>query len=246
VNIIRGENGSGKSTIADFIFYILGGEFDNWKTAASRCDEVQAEVNTNNGILTLRREIAKAQTPIQVFFGSFGDADKHGLDSWDRFPIRRSENRESFSQIVFRASGIPEAQSQGASNITMHQILRLLYSDQRTPVALLFRYEPFDTREIREAVGDLICGMGIYELYETELRLRELEKQFDEKNRRFLALIAGLSPDEALLRTEGIESRLADLSAEYHRLGAEIERANEYVDPIQVDEFIKQRSKLVE
>jgi predicted ATPase len=41
VNIIRGENGSGKSTIADFIFYILGGEFDNWKTAAADCNQVQ-------------------------------------------------------------------------------------------------------------------------------------------------------------------------------------------------------------
>lgn len=41
VNIIRGENGSGKSTIADFIFYVLGGEFDDWKDAANRCTEVQ-------------------------------------------------------------------------------------------------------------------------------------------------------------------------------------------------------------
>ena len=69
-------------------------------------------------------------------------------------PIRRSESRESFSQILFRASGIPEAQSQGAANITMNQILRLLYSDQRTPSAYLFRYEPFDTRDIREAVAE--------------------------------------------------------------------------------------------
>jgi hypothetical protein len=43
----------GKSTIADFIFYILGGEFDNWKTVAANCNEVQAEVVTQGGVLTL-------------------------------------------------------------------------------------------------------------------------------------------------------------------------------------------------
>ena len=47
----------------------------------------------------------------------------------------------------------------------MNQLLRPLYSDQRTPSAFLFRYEPFDTREIREAVGDLVCGLSVYELH---------------------------------------------------------------------------------
>jgi predicted ATPase len=69
VNIISGENGSGKSTIADFIFYILGGEFENWKTAAESCDQAQAEVITQGGVLVLRRDIGKAQTPVAVFFG---------------------------------------------------------------------------------------------------------------------------------------------------------------------------------
>jgi AAA domain len=152
VNIIRGENGSGKSTIADFLFYVLGGEFEHWKAAAMACDQVQAELVTQGGVLSLRRDVGKALTPMQVYFGPMSQAAQHGLDAWQIYSIRRGEGRESFSQILFRSSGIPEAQSQGASNITAHQILRLLYADQRTPAPFLFRYENFDTREIREAV----------------------------------------------------------------------------------------------
>ena len=106
----------------------------------------------------LRRDVGKAQTLMEVFYGPMADAERHGLDGWERFPIRRTSSSFSFTQVMFRAAGIPEAQSQGASNITMHQILRLLYSDQRTPAGFLFRYEDFDPREIREAVGDLGSG----------------------------------------------------------------------------------------
>jgi hypothetical protein len=181
VNIVRGKNGSGKSTIADFIFYALGGEFENWKSVAANCDEVQAEISTASGVITVKRSIGKAQTPAMVFFGAFEEAAAQGLDGWQSYPIRRQAGgKESFSQIMFRASGIPEAQSQGAANITMHQLLRLLYADQRTPASFLFRYESFDTGEIREAVGDLVCGIHGYESYEIELELRILNKQFDE------------------------------------------------------------------
>lgn len=246
VNIIRGENGSGKSTIADFIFYILGGEFDNWKTIASRCDQVQAEVITRGGALTLRRDIGRAQTPMNVYFGPMEEAEKSGLDGWENYPIRRSESRESFSQILFRAAGIPEAQSQGAANITMNQLLRLLYSDQRTPASFLFRYENFDTREIREAVGDLVCGLSVYELYEIELQLRDLDKEFDDKARRLSALLQALPSEEALARVEAIDKRVADLDAEYTRVAAEIADADNLVDEGQSREFLKERAKAVE
>ena len=243
VNIIRGQNGSGKSTIADFLFYILGGECDNWKTVASRCDEVQAEVCTRGGVVTLRRPVGRAQTPMQVFFGPMVEAEVHGLDSWQSYPIRRSVNRESFSQIMFRASGIPEAQSEGASNVTMHQILRLLYSDQRTPSAFLFRYEPFDNRDIREAVGDLLCGLSVYELYEVELALRDLNRRFDAISEQYSMLLGGLSSDVTLVSVEAIDSQLTALSKESINLKEEIEKAGEYVAADEVGSFVRGRNR---
>lgn len=246
LNIIRGENGSGKSTIADFIFYVLGGEFGNWKTAASRCDEVQAEIITKGGHLSLRRAIGKPQTPISVFFGPMEEAEKHGLDGWETYPIRRSESRESFSQILFRSTGIPEAQSQGAANITMNQLMRLLYSDQRTPSAFLFRYESFDTQEIREAVGDLICGLSVYELYEIELRLRELQKKFDEKNDRYSALMIAVPSEVTLTDVKSLDQLIASLADEYTRLMSEIGNVNELVNDKEVKSFSAARTKAAE
>lgn len=246
VNIIRGENGSGKSTIADFIFYVLGGEFDNWKSVAANCDEVQAEIGTASGVLTVKRSIGKAQTPASVFFGTFEEASAQGLDGWQSYPIRRtSGGNESFSQIIFRASGIPEAQSQGAANITMNQLLRLMYADQRTPASFLFRYESFDTGEIREAVGDLVCGIRGYESYEIELELRSLNKQFDELDAQYKALLKSLPEEEALARVESVDSRLKDLEAEYMRLSEEIANVDERVEDKEVKAFLDERKKAV-
>lgn len=242
VNIIRGENGSGKSTVADFVFYILGGEFDNWKTVAANCDEVQAEIGTASGVLTLKRSVDRAQTPISVFYGSFDEAVEQGLDGWQSYPIRRTASgQESFSQIMFRASGIPEAQSQGAANVTMNQLLRLLYSDQRTPASFLFRYESFDTGEIREAVGDLVCGIRGYESYEIELELRKLNKQFDELSSQYTSLLRSLPEEDVLTRVENVDARVQGLEKEYARLSDEIANVDELIDGQQIKSYIEER-----
>lgn len=241
VNIIRGENGSGKSTIADFIFYALGGEFNSWKNAAARCDEVQAEVVTNHGKLTLRREIGEKTTPIKVFFGPFEQAEKHALDGWETFPIRRSEKRESFSQVMFRSLNIPEAQSAGASNITMHQIMRLLYSDQRTPSTRLFRFESFDNLDIREAVGDLICGISGYDIYEISLKLRDLDTEFTKINQRLISLIQALPHNVQLDRPDTIHTHCGQLDEEKSVAYREIENVDSFVDLGDAKEFLKDR-----
>ena len=243
VNIIRGQNGSGKSTIADFIFYALGGEFDGWKNAASRCDEVQAEIETKAGTLTIKRDLKSKQSPVHVYFGSLNDANIHALEGWERFPIRRQAGQESFSQVMFRSLGIPEAQSEGASNITMHQLLRLSYSDQRTLATRLFRHEPFDTQNIREAVGDLVCGISGYGAYEATLQLRELDKSFDKVANKLSGLLRALPQDDALQSVLSINSKILELISEREKLENEILQVDEHIKSGEPKEYLQEMSR---
>ena len=241
VNIIRGQNGSGKSTIADFIFFVLGGEFDDWKDAAGRCDEAQAEIDTPRGKLTLRRRVTTSQEPVLVYFGSMEDAMQSTMEGWERFPIRRQAGRESFSQVMFRSLLIPEAQSEGAANITMHQVLRLCYSDQRTPAPRLFRFETFDTHSIREAVGDLLCGISGYEVYEIGLELRERKKELEYVEMRIEGLQDALPNDEALNTVELLEAAIGRLRTEAAELREDINRVDELIEAGDVKDYLGER-----
>lgn len=241
VNIIRGQNGSGKSTLADFIFFILGGEFDDWKDVAGHCNEVQAEIQTPRGKLTLKRRVGESQEPILVYFGSMADALASSVERWERFPIRRQANRESFSQMMFRSLRIPEAQSEGAANVTMHQMLRLCYSDQRTPPPRLFRFERFDTHSIREVVGDLICGISGYELYEIGLEIREKERKLEEVAAQLNALESALPGPEALNTPERIEAEEQRLRNEATGIRREIDSVEEFVEPGEVKAYLGER-----
>lgn len=241
INIIRGENGSGKSTIADCIFFILGGEFNEWKDAAGKCDEVQAEIETPHGKLSLRRRINGSQEPIFVYFGPISNAPKNSSDSWYKFPIHRQHGRESFSQVIFRSLNIPEANSEGSSNITMHQLLRLCYSDQRTPASRLFRLEPFDTQNIRNAVGELICGINSFEAYEIDLKLRESKKQLTKITTQSEGLHSALSIDQTLNTRELILAEISKLENERSRLQYQVKNVDKYVNSGEVKDFLNKR-----
>ncbi|MBU4396438.1 MAG: AAA family ATPase, partial [Proteobacteria bacterium] len=100
VNIIRGENSSGKSTISDMIFYVLGGENVEWTDEAASCDLVQAEFNVSGLTLSLRREITSPPPSIAVCEGSLTETMK-SLTGWSYYGRQRSDSKESFSQFMF-------------------------------------------------------------------------------------------------------------------------------------------------
>jgi hypothetical protein len=244
VNIIRGDNGSGKSTIADFIFYVLGGEFDEWKDKASLCTEVRAEIATTSGGLTLRRLIGTKQEPITVFFGPMADAINSPIEGWERYPIRRNTDKQlGFSQVLFRACGIPEAPTIEGGNVTAHQILRLLYSDQRTPAPRLFRFERFDTSNMRTAVGDLLLGANTYDLYVTQLELRNAKKVLEDRQAKLTSLLAAIPGQYGSMNAVELAGRITALEQERNRVIEQIAAVDDAV-PVNADkEFEEHRSK---
>lgn len=240
VNIIHGSNGSGKSTIADFIFFGLGGDLRDWKPYASRAEAVMLQIATPEGVLTTRRYVSTdGGRPMDIFFGPMDQALNAGSDLWQRYPYSRPESGYSFSQILFRAIGLPEAISDGASNLTMHQILRLLYVDQLTPIQRIFRVDQWDTWQTRQAIGELLAGVGGYELYDRQILLRETEKKYKDVSTALTNLMAVASGYGEQILVEHIEQGIADADQDRTRLLAAIDALSDEDDDGEATQALK-------
>ena len=192
VNIIRGQNSSGKSTIIRFIFFVLGGSYTDFVPEARKCQYVMAEVCINGMVVTLQRFIeanaegkVNGQVPMYIYFGPMADVvdtddtrSTLNYQSWKRFPYDTTTKTRSFSNVLFELMGLPEVKAE--SNITMHQILRLIYLDQESPVNSLFLYEPFDKEITRETVANLLLGVYNQNYSQAKLDYRETLRKIEE------------------------------------------------------------------
>lgn len=183
VNIIRGDNSSGKSTITHFIFFVLGGSFNEFVPEARKCSVAYAEVEMNNVLFTIKREIIKDKegkindkAPLYFFWGGMDESFSPPKDkTWQKFGYNTTDKRKSFSNVLFETLDLPIVKAD--NNITFHQVLRLLYIDQDSPTSSLFYYEHFDSQLTRETISDLLLGVYNEELYENKKRLIEAEKE---------------------------------------------------------------------
>lgn len=227
VNVIRGENSSGKSTVLNFIYYGLGGDLSDWSEVALLCSRVLVEVSLNGLVATLSREISsQSGQPMEIFGGSFEASQSASRSDWTRYPYRRSTTQESFSQALFRLLGIPEVANDVSGNLTIHQILRLLYSDQLSPVENIFRYETrFDPPALRDAIGRLLAGGYESALYENAVRLREFTRQFDAKSAELRSLFSVLGNTQHSLTLTWLDAQRSNFEAERTALQKEIETA---------------------
>lgn len=225
VNVLRGENSSGKSTVLNLIFYALGGDLSDWSDAALRCSRVLAEVALNGKVATLSREIsAERGRPMEVFGGPMDDALVAPRSDWLSYPYARSQTKESFSQALFRLLHLPEVAGEQSGKLTMHQILRLLYSDQLSPVVDLFRYDgTFDSPILRDTLGRLLCGAYDNRIYANEIRIKRLAAEYTNVSSELSALLSALGHSELGSTLEWISAERAELRQKRDALSREIE-----------------------
>lgn len=221
VNVIRGRNSSGKTTVLDLLAFSLGAENIRWKPEALRCTATVVEVRLNDAVACLWRVIDSAQQqPMSIFWGPYEDSQKVGPHQWERYPFRRSTHKVSFSQALFDALNMPQAQGDGASNLTMHQLMRVIYADQPSVHSPIFRLDHFDSPLTREMVGSYLSGVYDDTLYAAQLRIRDLNAELSKQETELRSIFnvlgrSGQAPDLAFLdeRIKDLEAVRTDLTA---------------------------------
>lgn len=232
VNIIHGDNSSGKSTISHFIFYALGGAFSRWVKEAKHCSEVLAEVKMNGTVFTIKRSIEEhTNTPVYVHWGTIDSLNSDSISyTWSKFGYATTTERKSFSNVFFENLDLPIVY--GDNNITMHQILRLLYVDQDSPTNSLFLYEQFDSQLNREVVSDLLLGVYDEELYKNKISLRLNLKEFDQvKNeitgvKKFIGKLSDLDSDTIYKQISKLEESITSKQFDIIKLKDQTKRVN--------------------
>ena len=238
INIIRGKNSSGKSTIANFIFYALGGDFNNWTTEAIKCETVYAEVDINGAILTLKRNVNESsRQPMYIFWGNYDEAKNSASEGWNSYSYQQTDNKISFTNVLFNTLDYPEVKSDADnSNITMHQILRLLYIDQDTPTQSLFRFERFDLPLTRQAISEVLLGTYDDSLYTDRLLLRQLKKEHDEKKREYDNI-------RKLYIASGSEISISKLNEDIEKVRLELNEIELEIQKIKELEIVKRTQR---
>lgn len=219
VNIIRGANGTGKSTVMDLLSYNLGSEAADWTEEQARCDYVITQVSVNDKPVTLRRKITPSgKEQIQVFDGDIERALK-SVDGWKKYPMQRSSDTHSYSQHMFELLNMPRHQTDDAKNLTMHQILRLMYVDQLTATTKLLKEDQkFDNATTRRAIGEYLLGIDALEAFNLRQELIERNKEFEKVNAELNAIYKMFGHDNRLINEQSLNNDIEEIKKEINEL----------------------------
>jgi chromosome segregation ATPase len=219
LNIIRGDNTTGKSTIVDLMYFALGAELTEWTTEQAKCDATLIEVRLNYIPYCLKREISDTgKSAMFIYEGELNDALKDE-SKWYRYPNVRSDSTQSYSQKLFELLSLPSHKTDDSKNLTIHQVLRLMYIDQLSETTKLLKEEKrFDNASTRRAIGEYLLGIDNLDAHNIRQELIEANSRFDKANAELKAIYRFIGSTNAILREEQIKSEISEIENEISAL----------------------------
>lgn len=243
LNIISGENSSGKSSIMDFLFYGLGGDLteNQWRETSLLCDRIILGIEMNGHNVALSREVEpRSMRPMEIYFGDHETAAAAPKQDWQKHPYSRgagASGKDSFSQVLFRLLGLPEVRIEEQNvKITMHQLLRLLYSDQLSSVERIFRVQARDDANTRSTAGDILLGAYSDRFYSATLRLKEAQDEQSDVIKSLRGLRDRYKIDGRPLTEQWLNAETSKLNREIVEIASKIGELEDQVFSEQYDD----------
>jgi len=192
--------------------YGLGAEITDWTAHQQDCDWVMTEVTLNGHPLTLKRHITPTGQEKVLCFDGEMEAALSSIDGWHKFPMRRNSETHSFSQHVFELLNMPRHKTDEDRNLTMHQVLRLIYVDQLSSTTKLLKEEQkYDNVTYRRAIGEYLLGIDDLEAYNLRQELIEANKEFEKVNAELNAIYRMFGHDESLINVKTLNSDIDEI-----------------------------------
>lgn len=230
LNILQGENGTGKSTFFNLLYYGLGGKVKEFnKKSSGTHTEITTDTNNfieifiqiNNSKYSLKRFIKESEHEIEVY-----NLETESLENI--YPVYRKENESIFSDWLLEKLNIEIVdviQGSKQYKIGLKDLFRLIYHDQQAdPTGI---YKPAeaqnftDSIELRKMIFELLIGKTYSEFYKkrAELKIADAEQQrskiiLDEN----VKIADALSVGSDRLNAEALEREISKLEEELSRL----------------------------
>jgi len=222
INIIVGDNGSGKSTFSFFIEFGLGGDIEPFKKGTA--SKYNLIIDDINNYVQLDILINKEPFSLKRFIGT-NDIFIQEKDKVNKIPIYRNPDYApyTFSDWILEKLNIQVFElSLGTSNwlINFKDLFRLLNYDQGTELEKIFKKPPADnfisdSSIIRKAIFETLVGMSSQEF---NIKFNKFKKAQNEKNEA-KSLFDNNNHLYAWLGYENLDERLKKLTDYEDQLG---------------------------
>jgi DNA repair exonuclease SbcCD ATPase subunit len=236
INIIEGENGSGKSTFSNLISFSLGNyvkEFDPRENKAHK--EI---INDTNNYVMAFISIDKENYKLKRFFNDNRIFVEENGEIYDFLIHRPHSDVKIFSDWLLNKLGIPVVefyQGVAKSKLNFEDLFRLIYYDQKTNPEKIYkdarndRNFISDSEFMRKVIFQILMGYEFSEYYMLIGEIKKLVKQknsFQNKEEGFLEIAQEFGFDNLN------KVSLDDIQREIKKSTLQLERLEKYEEQL--------------